>query len=244
MNGEERSVPHPAGGDSGSSAGDPVEPGPGPGRRDPDGRPRVLVATRSPHKLTEIRALLGDLPVAFLSLAEAGVPETPEEADERIEVHDSFRANALAKARHFHGRTGLPTMADDSGLRVDAIDGGPGVHTKRFAPEELARRLGRDDANNRHLLTVLEDVPDGERGAHYHCSAAVVTRDESFTVEGKIHGRIARSPRGDGGFGYDPLFVPEGHERTFGELPPEVKERISHRSEAFRALRPWLETLE
>lgn len=212
-------------------------------KRAADGRPRVLVATRSPHKLVEIRELLGDLSVAFVSLEEAGVPETPEEADERIEVHDTFAANALAKARHFHGRTGLPTVADDSGLCVDALDGGPGVRTKRFAPDAAARRLGRDEANNRQLLEVLEGIPDGNRGAHFHCSAAVVAGGESFTVEGKVHGRIAREPRGEGGFGYDPLFVPEGRDRTFGELGPEVKESISHRAEAFRALRPRLERL-
>lgn len=205
--------------------------------------PRVLVATRSPHKLAEIRELLGDLSVRFASLEELGVEEIPAEADDRLEVHDTFADNAMAKARHFHGRTGLPTVADDSGLCVDALDGGPGVRTKRFAPEEEARRLGRDEANNRHLLAVMEGVPGGERGAHYHCSAAVMTDEESFTVEGKVHGRIAREPRGDGGFGYDPLFVPEGRERTFGELDPSVKQAISHRSEAFRALRPWLERL-
>lgn len=233
-------------------AGGEGEPDPGDGTTS-DGRagpdrgggdcPTVLVATRSPHKLVEIRELLGDLPVRFLSLEEAGVPETPAEADEEIEVHDSFAANALAKARHFHRRTGLATVADDSGLCVDALDGGPGVRTKRFAPEEAARRLGRDEANNRHLLEVLEEVPGDERGAHYHCSAAVATGEESFTVEGKVHGRIAREPRGEGGFGYDPLFVPRGRGRTFGELPPSVKQEISHRSEAFRALRPWLERL-
>lgn len=225
-------------GPGGASDGDPeLEP------RDGEGRPRVLLATRSRHKAREIRDLLGNLPVTFLSLEEAGVPEIPAEADERIEVHDTFAENALAKARHFHRRTGLPTVADDSGLCVDALEGGPGVRTKRFAPEEDARRLGRDEANNRHLVEVMEEVPDGERGAHYHCSAAVVTDDESFTVDGKVHGRIAREPRGEGGFGYDPLFVPEGRDRTFGELPPEVKQAVSHRSEAFRALRPWLERL-
>lgn len=206
-------------------------------------RPRVLVATRSPHKLAEIRELLGDLPVDFVSLEELGVEEIPAEADDRLEVHETFADNAMAKARHFHRRAGLPTVADDSGLCVDALDGGPGVRTKRFAPEEDARRLGRDEANNRHLLAVMEEMPEGERGAHYHCSAAVVTDEGSFTVAGKVHGRIAREPRGEGGFGYDPLFVPEGRERTFGELDPSVKQAISHRSEAFRALRPWLERL-
>lgn len=208
-----------------------------------DGRAVVLVATRSPHKLDEIRELLGDLPVTFLSLEEAGVPETEAEADERIEVHDSFEANALAKARHFHRRTGLPTVADDSGLCVDALEGGPGVRTKRFAPDEAARRLGRDEANNRHLVETLEEVREADRGAHYHCSAAVVTDRESFTVAGKVHGRIGSSPRGEGGFGYDPLFVPEGRDRTFAELPSGVKQKISHRAEAFGKLRPWLERL-
>lgn len=207
----------------------------GPGQ---DG-PGLLVATRNPHKLEEIRELLGDLPVRFLSLDEAGIGYREEE--ERIEVYDTFDANARAKARYFHRRSGFTTVADDSGLCVDALGGGPGVHTKRFAPEEMAERLGRDEANNQWLLERLQGVPTGDRGAHYHCSVAVEGEDVSFVVEGQVHGRIARELRGEGGFGYDPLFVVPDRGRTFGELPPEVKQAISHRARALRELRPRLE---
>lgn len=205
-------------------------------------RPRVLVATRSPHKLEEIRDLLGDLPVNFLSPREAGLE--PREEEERIEVHETFDGNAAAKARYFRRRSGgLPTVADDSGLCVDALSGGPGVHTKRFAPPELVDRLGRTEANNRHLLETLAGVPPDERGAHYHCSVAVESAEASFTVQGKVHGRIATEPRGEGGFGYDPLFVIPDRGKTFGELPAGVKQAMSHRARAFRKLRPWIERL-
>lgn len=206
------------------------------------GRPRVLVATRNAHKLEEIRDLLGDLPVDFVSLAEAGLDRREEE--DRIEVHDTFDENAAAKARHFRERSrGLPTVADDSGLCVEALDGGPGVHTRRFAPPEMAEEWGRDEANNRHLLETLEGLPPEERRAHYHCSVAVETGDESFTLQGKVYGRIADEPRGQGGFGYDPLFVVPERGGTFAELPSEVKQAMSHRARAFRKLRPWLERL-
>lgn len=201
-------------------------------------RPRLLVATRSPHKLEELRELAGELEIDFVSLADLEVPETDEEAG--IEVHETFAENAMAKARHFHRRTGLSTLADDSGLCVDALGGGPGVRTKRFAPDELVERWGRDEANNRHLLERLEGVPREERGAHYHCSLAVRTEAESFVVQGKVDGRIATEPRGEGGFGYDPLFVLPEHGGTYAELPPEVKRSTSHRAEAIRALLPWL----
>lgn len=207
--------------------------------RDAGDTPRILVATRSPHKLEEIRDLLGDLPVTFLSLEEAGLE--PRDEEERIEVYDTFDENAAAKARYFHRRSGLPAVADDSGLCVDALDGGPGVHTKRFAPEEMVERFGRSEANNRHLLDRLEGVSPGQRGAHYHCSVAVETGEESFVVQGEVHGRIARKPRGEGGFGYDPLFVVPEEGGTFAELPPAVKQARSHRARAFRELRPWLE---
>lgn len=199
---------------------------------------RILVATRSPHKLAEIRDLMGDLPIEFVSLADLGVDEVPEE--EGIEVYDTFAENAAAKARYFRRRTGLPTVADDSGLCVDALDGGPGVHTKRFAPADRVDECGRDDANNRYLLERLSGVPPEERGAHYHCAAAVEADGASFVVHGQVHGRIAEEPRGEGGFGYDPLFLVPERGATFGELPPEVKQGMSHRARAFEKLRPWL----
>jgi rfaE bifunctional protein nucleotidyltransferase chain/domain len=129
-------------------------PDPANGEQVPKGG-RILVATRSRHKLEEIRDLLGDLPFDFVSLADLGVEELPEE--EGIEVYDSFAENAAAKARYFRRLTGLPTVADDSGLCVDALDGGPGVHTKRFAPPSWVEAHGRDEANNLYLLERLRE---------------------------------------------------------------------------------------
>lgn len=208
----------------------------------------MLIATRSPHKLAEIREILGDLPLRFLSLAELGVDPRPEE--EEIERHDSFRDNAVAKARYFHARVGLPAVADDSGLCVDALGGGPGVRTKRFAPRRLVARFGLDEANNRWLLERLEGVPPAGRAAEYRCAIAAVggpersrEAQEAFVSEGRVAGRIARAPRGEGGFGYDPLFVFPPRGRTFAELPPEVKREHGHRARAVQGLRPWLEAL-
>lgn len=209
------------------------------------GRLRVLVATRSPHKLGEIRDILRRAPVRFVSLSELGIEPGPGE--EEIERHGTFVENAVAKARHFHGRGGLPTVADDSGLCVDALGGGPGVRTKRFAPEELAARWGRDEANIRHLLERLRGVPEPERGAEYRCAIAAVggpgPDEDAFVSEGRVRGRIAREPRGEGGFGYDPLFVFPSRGRTFAELPDDVKREHSHRARALRGLVPWLEAL-
>lgn len=199
------------------------------------------MATRSPHKLREIREILGDAPAEFLSLADLGLPASPEE--EGLERFDTFAENALAKARHFHGLTGLPTLADDSGLCVDALEGGPGVRTKRFAPPELTARWGRDEANNRFLLESLRRVPDEGRWAEYRCAIAAVTEEGEAVFEGRVRGRIGSEPRGRGGFGYDPVFVIPEYGRTLAELPPEVKARTSHRAAALRQLRPWLEGL-
>ncbi len=203
----------------------------------PEGR--ILLATRSPHKAEEIRGLLDGTGLDVVSLAEMGVEERPEE--EGIEVHETFAANALAKARYFHGRTGMFTLADDSGLCVDALVGAPGVRTKRFAPGSLVREFGRDEANNRHLLRVMAEIPDGERGGHYRCAAAAYDGRGHRIWEGRVDGRIAREPRGTGGFGYDPLFVVPDRDRTFAELPADVKARISHRARAFRAFREWID---
>lgn len=198
----------------------------------------ILMATRSAHKMAEIRGLLDGTEPDVVSLEELGVEERDEE--EGIEVHETFAANALAKARYFHRRTGMFTVADDSGLCVDALAGAPGVRTKRFAPESLVRELGRDEANNRHLIRVMSEIPEGERGARYRCAAAAYDGRASRVWEGRVEGRIARAPRGDGGFGYDPLFVVPDRGRTFAELPARVKASISHRARAFGALREWL----
>ena len=196
--------------------------------------PRLLVATRSEHKLAEIRELAGVPDLELLSLLDIGLRPTPEE--EEIECHDTFEANAEAKAEYFWELTGLPTLADDSGLCVDALDGGPGVRTKRFAPRKLATELGRDAANNRYLLERLDGVAPGERGAHYVCALAVAAGDDRIVVRGQVDGRIALEERGSGGFGYDPLFYVPTHGCASAELDPAVKNAISHRAQALKQL--------
>lgn len=202
-------------------------------------RPPVLVATRSAHKLREIRGLLADLPVRLLGPEDLGLPEQEEE--DHLEPFDTFARNALSKAKYFHRRSGLPVLADDSGLCVDALQGGPGVRTRRFAPPDRVARWGRDEANNRWLLEQLEDVDAERRGAHYRCAVALTDDLRHEVVEGIVQGRIARRPSGSGGFGYDPLFVPEGHDRTYAELPAAAKTATSHRAQAIRRARGWIE---
>lgn len=199
---------------------------------------RVLLASRNLHKLAELRALLADLPVEIVCPLDVGIAEDPTEAG--LEVWDTFAANALAKAAWFRARSGLPTLADDSGLCVDALGGGPGVHSRRFAPATCVGADGQDPANNRHLLGLLDDRADEERGAHYECALALLDDGLQVVTSGRVDGRIATEERGSGGFGYDPLFVVPEFERTFGELPPEVKAERSHRARAVKAMRTWL----
>ncbi|HKJ03872.1 MAG TPA: RdgB/HAM1 family non-canonical purine NTP pyrophosphatase [Longimicrobiales bacterium] len=197
---------------------------------------RLVVATRSAHKLAEIRAILGVVPdLEVLDLDQAGVSRT--EAEEKLEPYETFEENALSKARYYQERTGLPTVADDSGIAVDALDGAPGVRSKRFAPDEDVDGLARDQANNRHLLRRLEGVPPDARTARYVCVAVMVSPGaEPVVCRGEAPGRIAEAPRGTGGFGYDPLFFDPDLGRTFGEIDADEKHERSHRGRAFRAL--------
>jgi XTP/dITP diphosphohydrolase len=202
---------------------------------------RVVVATRSAHKLAEIRALLArHAPgVTAVDLDEAGVAASPEE--EGIEGYDSFRENALAKARYFAARTAEPVLADDSGLCVDALGGGPGVRSKRFSGRSDLSGAALDRANNELLLERLAGVPASRRSAHYVCAVALVLPGgEVHTFEGRCEGVILDEPRGDGGFGYDPLFLVAGEDATFGELPPDRKNGLSHRARAVAAAAPTL----
>lgn len=196
---------------------------------------KLLVATRSAHKLHEIRAILAAVPdLRLVGLDEVeGLP--PDPPDEVLEPHDTFDENARSKARWYHRHSGLVTVSDDSGLVVDALDGAPGVRSKRFAPG-AAKGAARDEANNAHLLRLLDGVADGDRSARYVCVVALVGPGGSETFRGTVEGRIARHPRGDGGFGYDPLFELPDLGRTFGEAAPEEKHARSHRGEAFRKL--------
>lgn len=201
---------------------------------------KLVVATRNENKFREIERIFRDTPIRLTSLLELGIAETPEE--DRLERAPGFAANALAKARYFHDRTGLPSLADDSGLRVDALDGAPGPRSKRYAPPEMQAEYGVDRANNLFLLRQLRGVPDDRRTAHFYCAAAVVLDDESRVFGGRVDGVILHEPRGEGGFGYDPLFYLPERGRTTAELSPEEKNEISHRGRAVRAARDWLLT--
>lgn len=199
-----------------------------------------LLATRNPNKAREIREILSARSgLTVESLDDAGVSYDP--AEEEIEVFDTFAANALAKARYFARRTGLSTLADDSGLVVDALGGAPGVRSRRFAADAGAASTpgeSEDEANNRHLLARLEKVVTAERTARYVCAAAAVLMDgRCCSALGTWEGRITREPRGRGGFGYDPLFALADRACTAAELPPDEKRRLGHRGAAFRALR-------
>lgn len=201
--------------------------------------PSVLLATRSEHKLREASEILAGARPRIVSLLDLGLPETPEEAE--LERFGTFARNALSKARYFHALSGLLTIADDSGLCVDALGGGPGVRTKRFAPASMVAEWGRDEANNRYLLARLADIPEAERGARYHCAIAVADENVEALFEGQVCGLIATEPRGSGGFGYDPLFILPEYGSTYAQLPPAIKRATSHRARALRKLLPWLE---
>jgi XTP/dITP diphosphohydrolase len=205
---------------------------------------RLVVATRSKHKMAEIRRILSDVPdLELLDLDDAGVEYDPEE--ESLEPFETFEENAASKAEYFFQRTGLPTVADDSGLEVDALDGRPGVRTKRFAPEAGLDGEARDRANNAHLLHLLEGLPSEERGARYVCVAAFATEDEETrTFRGEAPGRVLTEGRGGGGFGYDPIILDERSGRSFAELTPEEKNERSHRGRAFRGLGLFLKGSE
>jgi XTP/dITP diphosphohydrolase len=184
---------------------------------------RLVLASANPGKLREIRALLAPLGVQVVAQGALGIAEAAE-------PHDSFLENALAKARHASRASGLPALADDSGLCVDALGGAPGVHSAYYAGRE-GDRATRDARNNAKLLASLGD----EREAHYHCVMALVQSAHDprpLIAEGAWRGSIARAPRGTNGFGYDPLFLVAGHGLTAAELPEEEKNRISHRGRA------------
>ena len=191
---------------------------------------RLLLATRNPKKLAELRRILaGEL----LEVDVLGLDEVPM-YDEPVETEPSFEGNALVKARAALAATGLPALADDSGLCVDALNGMPGVLSARWAG------VARDDAaNNALLLTQLSDVPDERRGAAFRCAVAYCRPGghHHVTVD-EVRGRLLRAPRGTRGFGYDPLFVPDGHQQTTAEMDAKVKDALSHRGRALRSIVP------
>ena len=188
---------------------------------------RAVLASANPGKLREFAELLAPFAVELIPQAQLGVRPAAE-------TGTTFLENALLKARHAAHHARLPALADDSGIEVDALGGRPGVWSARFAGEGAS-----DDENLRHLLAELHDVPDGFRQARYQCVIALVRSvgDQAPLIErGSWEGRIASAPRGSGGCGYDPVFVPEGSARTAAELDPAEKHAVSHRGRAARQL--------
>lgn len=196
----------------------------------------LLLATRNPGKLVELRRLLDAAQVEGVRvLGLADVAEFPEQPERGA----TFAENALAKAHDAAKASGLAAVADDSGLTVDALGGMPGVLSARWSG-----RHGDDRANLELVLAQVADVPDERRGAAFVCAAALVVPDENeVVVHGRWTGRLTRAPRGTNGFGYDPVFVPDGEHRTSAELSPQEKDALSHRGRAMRALLPYLQGL-
>jgi XTP/dITP diphosphohydrolase len=223
----------------------------------------LFFGTTNPGKLRELRRLVAGLPIRVVSPDELGRPVPEVEEDGR-----TFAENAAKKASAFARLAGMHAVADDSGLCVDALGGAPGVRSARWSDEEpgvepaspvcelagpaaaelgpVAGRAARDERNNDKLLAALEGLPDERRGAEYRAVLALARSDGTLvaSVTGVCRGRIGHARRGSGGFGYDPLFLADASPgRTMAELPPEEKDALSHRGEAFRRLRPALEAL-
>ena len=207
----------------------------------PGDRPRIVIATHSAHKLRELRELLSLGNTDLVSLDELGVPGDP------VEDGLTFETNARIKARFATKATGLPALADDSGIEVDALHGGPGVRTRRYAGEQAT-----DEENNAKLLGALKSLAPLQRGARYVCVLAFATPStddgpfEIVTARGTCRGRIAAAPKGSGGFGYDPIFEPASEPpggRTLGEWSAAEKNEISHRARAARRMSRKLATL-
>ncbi len=186
--------------------------------------------------MKEIREILSEIPnLELLNLDDAGVAYSPEEED--LEPFETFEENASSKAMYFRRKSGLPTIADDSGLEVDALNGAPGVRTKRFAPGDDLEGEARDQANNAYLLSRLEGEPSETRGARYVCVAALAWDAGKVDVfRGEAPGIVLENARGLAGFGYDPIILDESSGKSFAELTPDEKNARSHRGRAFRAL--------
>jgi XTP/dITP diphosphohydrolase len=188
---------------------------------------RVILASSNAGKLAELTALLTPLGFELTPQQQLGIESPPE-------TGETFLENALLKARHAAGQRGLAAIADDSGIEVDALGKAPGVRSARFAREGAA-----EEENLRKLLTQMRDVPAARRGARYRCAIAFVRSaadQDPIIAQGAWEGSIAQVPRGAGGFGYDPIFVPAGEERTAAELAPSEKNAVSHRARALHAL--------
>lgn len=193
----------------------------------------IVLASRNKHKIEELRETLSLLGIELKSTYDfPALEEVEEDAD-------TLEGNALKKARYVHKKTGLPALSDDTGLEVDALNGRPGVYSARYAGENATYQDNVDK-----LLDELNDVPMERRGAQFRTVAALVTEEEFHTFEGICRGTIITKEQGSGGFGYDPVFVPASYKKTFAELDPEIKNKISHRGKAIQKFYEWLEKQE
>jgi XTP/dITP diphosphohydrolase len=189
---------------------------------------RLAIASRNPHKLREIQAICADWPLGWVTVETHEGPWPDVE-----EPHDAYLHNALEKAHAVAEALGIPALADDSGLEVDALGGAPGPRSARYAGQDAT-----DADNRRQLLAALKGIPGSGRSARFRCVTAIAWPDgRELYAEGVCEGTLETRERGSGGFGYDPLFVPEGRDRTMAELDPAEKDRISHRGRALRTLR-------
>lgn len=192
----------------------------------------IVAATKNRHKIQEIEAITQEFGMSIISRDEAGVQDI-----EINEDGETFEENSYKKAFEIMKLCNNITIADDSGLEVDCLDGAPGVYSARFAGKD-----GDDDANNRKLTELIKDVPYEQRTGRFVSVITMVFPDgETISARGEVEGHLLTEKRGTSGFGYDPLFVPEGYDRTFGELGPEIKNSISHRSRALARLRELLD---
>ncbi|MET8543190.1 RdgB/HAM1 family non-canonical purine NTP pyrophosphatase [Kitasatospora sp. NPDC004799] len=196
---------------------------------------RLILATRNQHKVTELRAILADAGLDVELVGADAYPEIPDVPETGV----TFAENALLKAHALARATGLPAVADDSGLCVDVLNGAPGIFSARWSGKH-----GDDRANLDLLLAQLSDIAEPHRGAHFFCAAALALPDGTErVVEGRLLGTLRTAPAGDGGFGYDPILQPLGETRTCAELTADEKNAISHRGQAFRALAPVVKDL-
>ncbi|WP_049655700.1 RdgB/HAM1 family non-canonical purine NTP pyrophosphatase [Kitasatospora sp. MY 5-36] len=196
---------------------------------------RLILATRNQHKVTELRAILADAGLDVELVGADAYPEIPDVPETGV----TFAENALLKAHALARATGLPAVADDSGLCVDVLNGAPGIFSARWSGKH-----GDDRANLDLLLAQLSDIAEPHRGAHFFCAAALALPDGTErVVEGRLLGTLRTAPAGDGGFGYDPILQPLGETRTCAELTADEKNAISHRGKAFRALAPVVKAL-
>jgi len=192
----------------------------------------IVLATRNKKKVEEIRRITRGLPITVLSLDD--FPRCPEVVEDR----DTFEGNATKKAVEVATCTGMPALSDDSGLEVDALGGAPGVFSARYAPDAQS---GNDARNYEKLLSDLSGVPDERRASRFICCIALAFPDGTVKAfSGRAEGRIGHDPRGDKGFGYDPVFIPEGFDRTFAEMTAAEKDALSHRGKALEKLAEFL----